>query len=54
MCDLGLLDPDILAKRVEAAYPWRHPKDEDEGRAAADENVKVVLNYLRVGVWRRT
>ena len=54
MCDLELLDPDTLAQRVIAAHPFRHEKDEDAGRVAADENVQVVVNYLQSGVWRRT
>ena len=55
MCDLGLLDPEVLAQRVVDAYQLRlrDNKDEDEGRVAADENVKVVLTYLRSGEWRR-
>ncbi len=56
MCDLGLLDPDTLARRVIDAYPLRlrDDKDDDAGRVAADENVQVVLNYLLNGEWRLT
>jgi len=54
MCDLGLLVPETLAERVERAYPFRHEKDDDAGRVAADENVQVVLSYLGNGEWRTT
>lgn len=52
MCDLDLLDSDTLKARVESAYPYRHDKDEDVGREAADANVKIVVNYLTTGEWR--
>lgn len=49
MSDLGLLDPETLEKRVEAAWFLSHEKDEDQGREAAFANLKVVQRYLREG-----
>jgi len=55
MCDLGLLDPEVLARRVAVAYPWRlrDGKDDDAGRVAADESAQVVVAYLQTGEWSR-
>ena len=55
MCDLGLLNPETLSLRVEAAYPWRlgDGKDDDAGRVAADESAQVVVAYLQTGEWSR-
>lgn len=51
MCDLGLLDPDILTKRVDAAWFLSHEKDDDPGRDAAFTNLRVVRQYLNGGNW---
>lgn len=54
MCDRELLDPKLLEDRLVAAFPFRHEKDEDKGREAAEENIKIVLNYLQGGDWALT
>ena len=51
MCDLGLLDPDTLGTRVDAAWWLSHEKDGDPGREAAFASLRVVQKYLRDGVW---
>jgi len=55
MCDAGLLDPDTLAERVRAAYPYHNEdnpdKDDDPGARAAFEHLQVVVKYLNEGEW---
>ena len=54
MCDLGLIDPDTLMVRMDAAYPYRTHKDGDEDWRKAYQHAKVVTDYLESGDWRPT
>jgi hypothetical protein len=47
LCDRGALDPSTLEERFESAFLWSTPKDGDELRDRAFDNLKTVQAYLR-------
>lgn len=49
LCDLDLIDPDELERRLEVAYYFSLDKDGDPRRDAAFANLRKVQTYLRTG-----
>jgi len=51
LCDLGLLDPDELNRRLESTWWFALEKDGDRDRDATFAHLRTVQRYLREGVW---
>jgi hypothetical protein len=54
LCDLGVLDPEILAARFEGVMHYRrgmHVEDPEPEYVSAFANLRVVQKYLNEGVW---